>query len=420
MPAKTILLVEDTAFFERIVRRRLAEGLGFTVISAASRQEAAELLRDPAAKPSLALVDLTLPDAPDGEIVDLTIAAGLPTIVFSGRFDEKLRQTVLKKGAVDYVLKDSPASLSYLASLVSRVISNRLVDALVVDDSRADLAIITRRLRNYQLRVHTATSGAQALDRLDGIENLRLVILDHLMPQIDGFELLRSLRARYDLDEIAIIGLSSNASPEITARFLKSGANDFLSKACTPEEFMLRVSQNLDMLDRIKALSDLANRDSMTGLSNRRHLFSEGATRFHSVREMGEPVAIAVFDVDTFKQINDRYGHDVGDELICRIADAIRSSMPKDALAARLGGDEFCLVLPGVSGEAAMPVLEEIRQAMSAVRDAMRPRLPLPEISVSVGVSGGFDTDLGMALKVADMCLYKAKEAGRDRVIAAA
>ena len=135
-----VLLVEDTAFFERVIRRQLSELPGLTVLSAASHEEARELLARPDVNPVLALVDLTLPDAPDGEIVDLVLAADLPTIVFSGRFDERMRHTLLAKGVVDYILKENPASLTYLTSLVKRIYRNREVDALVVDDSKGPLS----------------------------------------------------------------------------------------------------------------------------------------------------------------------------------------------------------------------------------------------------------------------------------------
>jgi PleD family two-component response regulator len=309
-----------------------------------TRADAERLLADPAITLDVALVDLTLPDAPDGEIVDVTMAAGLPTIVFSGRFDEKLRDTLLAKGVVDYILKDNASSLACVTTLVQRVYANRNIDALVVDDSRVDMEIVARRLRLYQLNVHTASDHGTALAMLDTIPNLRLVVLDYLMPRTDGFELLRNLRARHSMHELAVIGLSGQAGPEIIARFLKSGANDFLPKSCTPEEFMLRISQNLDTLDRIQALADMAHRDALTGLSNRRHLFSQGRGIFDSARHKGAGARVASIDIDRFKSVNDTHGHEAGDALIQAFGRALAECCPPQAFPARLGGDEFCVV----------------------------------------------------------------------------
>lgn len=413
-----VLLVEDAAFFERVIRRQLTDQHGFNVVSATTCAEARELLQNPGFRPAAALVDLTLPDAPNGEIVDLTIAAGLPTIVFSGRFDDELRRTVLEKGVVDYVLKESPSSLSFLTTLVQRIVANRTIDALVIDDSRADLAVIEKRLKAYQLRVHVALSARQAMDMLDDIENLKLVILDHRMPNVDGFEVLKALRQRYGMHQVAVIGLSGQAGPETTARFLKSGANDFISKSSTPEEFMLRLSQNLDTLDRIELLSELAHRDPLTGLSNRRHLFADGEALYRRCRSAQKPVPVAALDIDRFKRVNDTHGHEVGDHLIRYLGQTLTDLLPENAFAARLGGDEFCVIMPACPMSEAVGLLDAVRGRLAQAPAADPLLRGLDQLTVSVGLSDGTEDSLQNALRVADTRLYDAKNNGRDRIIA--
>jgi len=415
---KQVLLVEDTAFFERVIRRQLDAIDGLEVVSAANRAEAERLLERADVAPVVALLDLTLPDAPNGEIVDVALARGIPTIVFSGRFDDALRTALLEKGVVDYILKENPTSLTYVTSLVQRICANRQIDALVVDDSRIDVEAVARRLRLYQLRVHTATSCEDAMARLDGLENLRLIVLDYLMPRVDGFEFLRSLRARYSMDRVAVVGLSARAGPEVIARFLKSGANDFLPKSCTPEEFMLRISQNLDTLDRIQTLDDLANRDALTGLSNRRHLFSQGAALLARKRNAGIPVRVAAIDIDRFKSINDRYGHEAGDELIRLLGGAIGSALPEGSFAARLGGDEFCIILPGLEEQTARDTLDSLRARVRSLTALTGDLAHLDSVTLSIGLSDGSALSLQDALRAADVHLYAAKREGRDRVVA--
>lgn len=411
-----VLLVEDAAFFERVIRRQLNEIHGLQVLSAASLAEARELLARPDVEPVVALVDLTLPDAPDGEVVDLALAAKLPTIVFTGRFDEKLRQMLLGKGVVDYILKDSPASLTYLTSLVQRICANHTIDALVVDDSRVDAEVVVRRLKHYRLRVHCASDTASALAQLDKLENLRLVVLDYLMPNVDGFELLRALRRRYGMQELAVVGLSGQASAEVIARFLKSGANDFLPKSCTPEEFMLRISQNLDMLDRLKNLDELAHRDALTGLSNRRHLFSEGNALFERCRRANEEVAVAILDMDTFKLVNDRHGHDRGDALLAAFGQIMLEVCPQPAFPARLGGDEFCVILPGMTQPQRQRTLDRLSEELAQVTSSGALR-DIGRVTLSAGLSGGQEASLSTALTTADNRLYEAKDNGRDRIV---
>lgn len=413
-----VLLVEDASFFERVIRRQLSELHGLEVVSATTRAEAEALLARPDFKPVVALVDLTLPDAPDGEIVDVTLNAHLPTIVFSGRFDEKLRHTLLNKGVVDYILKDSPASLTYLTTLVQRVHANRHIDALVIDDSRVDTEVIARRLALYQLRVHTAPDHQTAIDMLDTFENLRLVVLDYVMPRVDGFEVLRAVRGRFTMNELAVIGLSGKAGPEVIARFLKSGANDFLPKSCTPEEFMLRISQNLDMLDRIQTLSAMAHGDVLTGISNRRHLFSDGNALFDRTRKAGEAITVAAIDIDRFKSVNDRHGHEQGDELIRQFGELLRTLSPPRAFPARLGGDEFCVLLPGLDAQASLEFVTRLREQLLERTGTSGPLRDLGPVTISAGLSAGTETTLHAALRTADMRLYAAKHGGRNRTVA--
>jgi diguanylate cyclase (GGDEF)-like protein len=411
-----VLLVEDAAFFERVIRRQLTELSGLTVVSARSYAEAQELLERPDVNPALALVDLTLPDAPDGEIVDLVLAADLPTIVFSGRFDERMRHTLLAKGIVDYILKENPSSLTYLTSLVKRIYRNGDVDALVVDDSRIDAEVIVRRLRRYRLRVHVADGYEAALALIDSTENLRLVILDYVMPQVDGFALLQTLRRRFGLDELAVIGLSGHADPGAVARFLKSGANDFMTKSCSPEEFMLRISQNLDMLDRLDDLTHLAHRDELTGLSNRRHLFSQGRAIYDRAFGEGKPVAVVALDLDGLKVVNDRHGHERGDALIRSVGSLLKGMAPAGALPARLGGDEFCVILPEISPQERLGFVQSIVDALQALGEPGGELEGIGPVTLSAGISDGNEASLDAALLNADARLYEAKNAGRNRI----
>ena len=412
-----VLLVEDAAFFERVIRRQLTELPGLTVLSAGSYAEARELLERPDVNPVLALVDLTLPDAPDGEIVDLALSADLPTIVFSGRFDERMRHTLLAKGIVDYILKENPASLTYLTSLVKRIYRNREVDALVVDDSRVDAEVIVRRLRRYRLRVHVANGFEMALAHIETAENLRLVILDYVMPKVDGFSLLQTLRRRFAPEDLAVVGLSGHTEPGAVARFLKSGANDFMTKSCSPEEFMLRISQNLDMLDRLDDLSRMAHRDELTGLSNRRHLFSQGRALYDQARQAGAQVAVAALDLDMLKAVNDRYGHERGDALIRSFGELLARMAPKGAFPARLGGDEFCVILPEIGPRERHAFVRGVVEALPGLGKPGGGLEDIGPITMSAGVSEGNENSLDEAMRKADARLYEAKNAGRNRMV---
>ena len=414
---ETILLVEDTSFFEKAVTRLFEKNDGFQVIVAKTYADADRILQTEADKLFVALVDLTLPDTSDIEIVDLTVSAKVPTVVFSSRYDETLRSKILGKGVVDYVLKDSPASLGYLKDLVFRLRNNRSVSALVVDDSTTQLRLIADRLRRLQLNVHTATSGSEALEILEETPSIRLAVLDYIMPDMDGIQLLKQIRGTHGPDSLAVMGLSSSQDPTNMARFLKFGANDFMSKTCSPEEFMLRVGQNLDMIDRITELTEAANRDPLTGMRNRRYLFDRGNLAFQTYQNDGCPTTVALIDIDDFKSINDHFGHEAGDMVIKQLANELRFSCASDTIAFRLGGDEFCLLMPGCDEQTALAEIKAFHEHFSKC-DLRYNGKTIP-VTLSIGVSTGHEADLDAALRAADARMYEAKNQGRNRIASA-
>ncbi len=414
---KSILLVEDANFFARITESEIERAGHYHVTTAKTYAQAKAILEEGKVKPFLALVDLTLPDAPDGEVVDLTINAGLPTIVFSGRFDQTTRRSILRKGIVDYVLKDSPASLGYLGELVKRVDKNLTTKVLIVGDSSHALALLKKRLQLYCLQVIKATSGEEALESLRQNPDIKLLIIDHLLPGATGFEIMTQIRRRHSFNTLAVIGISATDDPALTAKFLKSGANDFLNKTCTPEELMLRVSQNLNQLDRITELTEMAYRDPMTGLFNRRHLYNI-VDKLHKDQVLaGREIRYAMIDIDRFKQINDKFGHETGDNLIISVAHRISDLLPPRSIAIRIGGDEFCVALPDIDEPTSKQFLSELRGSMPVTDPGNDEHTFAP--TISVGLSAGTETTLASALRVADRCLYRAKKSGRNRVVTA-
>ncbi|HAB02672.1 MAG TPA: diguanylate cyclase AdrA [Pseudomonas sp.] len=168
-----------------------------------------------------------------------------------------------------------------------------------------------------------------------------------------------------------------------------------------------------------RALARLSETDSLTGLSN------HGAWKGMLLREFARCQAnaassyLALIDIDHFKQINDRHGHLVGDNILRVISASLSLHVRKRDVAARYGGDEFCVMLPDTNAEQALEILERLRQAIEAFRDAALPQLAL---TVSIGVAP-YRSDLTDAeawLHAADMALYQAKSAGRNCLVVAA
>ena len=405
-----ILLVDNSRSFAQMVAGELRERLGLPVTIATSMAEARQLLRWPD-RYFLAFTGLVFPDAEAESILAFFAASGVPTVVVSGVYDDGIRQKVLGRHIVDCVLKDTPGSVDYLVWLAQRLERNRRISALVVDDSQAARQLAGSMLRLYGFEVVEAEDGEAALRAIAGHPSVRLVITDYEMPGMDGLELVRRIRATHARDRLTVIGVSGSGSPGLVARFLKHGANDFLHKPWSREEFFCRVSQNVDNLDLIGTLQDLATKDFLTGLPNRRHFFERGGALFAASRGC---VAAAMLDIDHFKHINDTWGHDAGDLAIKAVANTVARHARAQDLAARFGGEEFVLLAPGMDAEVAAASFERLRADIEALRIAL-PDGRAISLTASIGVctEGG---SLSAMLSEADRRLYVAKAGGRNRV----
>lgn len=365
----------------------------------------------------LVLSGLVLPDAGEEAIIERLSATGLPLVLVSGKYDEALRERVLGRSVVDYVIKSAPGHLDYLVWLVRRLERNRRIAALVVDDTASARLMVAELLSSYGFRVLLAGSGEQALAAIEQEPGIRLVITDHEMPGLTGVELTARLRERFSRERLAIIGVSGASRSELVARFLKNGANDFLNKPFSREEFFCRVAQNVDSLDLIGTLRDLATKDFLTGLANRRHFFDVAGKRLEALRASRDPVAVAAIDIDHFKKVNDTWGHDAGDIALKAVADAVAAHARADDVVARFGGEEFVVLAPGLEGDAARAHFESLRQRIAALRIALGDGTVI-EATASIGVclSAGSGEAIHALLHESDRLLYVAKVNGRNRV----
>ena len=412
-----VLLVEDGRFFAQLLRGRIRKELGLPVVLAASRAELLHILdteheRDPF---TLGLLDLRLPDAPAGEVVDDVLGRGIPSVVFSAEFSDDTRDFVWSKGVIDYVIKEGPHNVDYVVALVRRIHRNRDVKVLVAEDSSVYRRHMVRLLRAHQLEVLEARDGSEALATLEANPDVRLALLDYNMPGLNGFQLANRIRQRWSKGEMAVVGMSAYGDNSMSARFIKNGANDFLSKPFTAEELYCRVTQGLEMLEHIEALRSASRRDFLTGLPNRRHFFEVGRPAFVRAREQGLPACVAMLDLDHFKKINDTYGHDAGDDVLRDVSRTLGAGLRSGDLLARFGGEEFCALLVGVEPEAARDMLNGLRLRVQQLR--FEAGGAAFQVTASCGLACSRSEGLDPMITQADELLYEAKRSGRNRVI---
>lgn len=266
-----ILLVEDTRMYCTLITAKLRERLACEITTVETFAAARDLLAAGGGRDiDVAILDLVLPDAPGGEIIDLVAQYKLPIVVFAATFTQGFRETMLEKNVFDYFLKLHGTAMDPVVEAVERILKNNQVKILVVDDSATMRNMLRTMLEAYRFQVLTVEDGAEALKLLETHPGIQLVITDYDMPRVDGFELITRIRAQSDRYELPIIGISAQVNPIDSVKFLKNGANDFLTKPFLKEELYNRVLMNLEMAERLlreketaqkmAALNELKNR----------------------------------------------------------------------------------------------------------------------------------------------------------------
>jgi diguanylate cyclase (GGDEF)-like protein len=416
---RKLLIVEDSKTFSKALRKLLAEETGLSVVTCASLNELHEVVTEEPEAYGIAVVDLNLPDAPDGEAIDFTVQRGIPTIVFTGSFDLQTRSRIMERDVIDYVLKNNEFALDTLVTAVKRALSNREMRILVVDDLATARKHLARMLTVQQYSVIEAGSGAEALSLLEANPDIQIVVSDYNMPDINGYELTRKIRRLVGPDKLRVIGVSSTTDMAVSAGFLKAGANDFISRPFMPEELQCRIANNADTLLQLKQLHELASRDYLTGLFNRRHFFENGPKLIKTVQARPSST-VAVLDIDHFKQLNDTHGHDIGDRVLELVARCLKDAVEGTGnLLARLGGEEFVILFPGMAPAAAMRFSDHLRLDISHA--TLQVGAEAISVTASIGVAEADPAEsFDLSLRMADRALYSAKQQGRNRVCLAA
>lgn len=287
---------------------------------------------------------------------------------------------------------------------------------LVIDDEPSALEKLATVLGDLA-EVDTALGGIEGLAETARILP-DLILCDVEMPDLDGLMFCRHLQADALTKNIPVLSVSSSEGEAAELAALAAGAVDIIRKPISPMLARARVKIQIDLCEKSETLLDLSRRDPLTGIFNRRHFDGRMRDEWARHRRAGEPIAVAMVDVDNFKAFNDHYGHVKGDECLMGIADRLRHATRRPGeFVARYGGEEFVMLLPGTSSEAANAFGEWICQDMRAM-EFPHARGNDGWVTVSVGLASAIPDDSVWPqelIRRADAALYAAKAGGRSR-----
>lgn len=286
---------------------------------------------------------------------------------------------------------------------------------LIADDHEVTRTTLKRLLSGRGYDVTAACDGQEALDILERAEAPALAILDWQMPRLDGLAVCRRLRETDARRYVYILMLTGRDLKHDMVEAMQAGVDDYVTKPFDAEELFLRLRAGERVLKLQEDLRTKCMRDELTGALNRRAILDTLQREIAYIDRSNKPAAVILADLDHFKNVNDRFGHQIGDavleEAVKRMSATLR---PYDVLG-RYGGEEFLIVLPGCDAAGAMEVAERVRDALA--------RAPLPTsagdipVTVSLGVAPvGAERDADAIVARADKALYRAKASGRNTV----
>jgi len=452
-----ILVVDDIPANVKLLEARLLAEY-FDVMTAADGYEALAICERH--QVDLILLDIMMPGIDGFEVCERLKAsqktAHIPVVMVTALDQPADRVRGLKAGADDFLTKpvNDLQLISRVKSLLRlKTLSDELriradtahtmgIDNLTrAGEGRADetaqVLLVDGRANSQERIIKALKPVADVLALSDPQAALfeaaesafDLVIVNANFDDYDPLRLCSQLRSLERTRFLPILIITEQGSDEMVVRALDLGVNDYIVRPVDPNELVARsLTQirrkryNDRLRNSVKQTIELAVTDPLTGLYNRRYLDNHLNVLFNRSMARGRPLSVLITDIDRFKQVNDTYGHDGGDEVLREFANRVRSTIRGADLACRYGGEEFVVVMPDTSPEVAAAVAERLRAAVESTSFALKHSGQALSVTASFGIASRITSVLtpDQLMKQADLALYEAKNTGRNRVVAAA
>ena len=286
---------------------------------------------------------------------------------------------------------------------------------LVVEDDEYNMKILKKILKDENYKVYTQSDGKDAVEKAKWAR-IDAVLLDIMMPEIDGFSVCQLLKEDPETRDIPIIMVTAITEGETLKRAFELGAFDYIKKPIDRIEVLARLSAALEYSEQQKKLQDMAMRDGLTGLYTHTLLLELLEKECSKARRYKTSLAFLMIDIDHFKKVNDTYGHRAGDMILSLVADTLEINSRRSDVVGRYGGEEFGIVLQDISYDNAWIVCERIRSSVENFEYRIGDKTV--KITISIGMAykeSEAEADFEKMITTADKALYQAKKNGRNR-----
>lgn len=415
------LLHVDPNLFYKDILHKIALEKGFKYYSAKTIEHAVEVLE--AYEIDVIVTSLEFEHHSEEFLVEALVKAkspSTPIIVLTALDDLELKKRLFEMGISDFIMKNY--FTEYVYELIDRLEFNDLIlskikklSIAMVDDNHTHLIIMRDILHNND--IHHIDLYTHPQDLLDSKKLYDIYFVDCIMPGLTGDQLIGKLRVK---DEYAvIIAMSTLTNLSVATSALLQGANDFIAKPFTAKELIARLKSNVrtyslmkDLKDKNALLERLAREDGLTGLLNHKAIIEHLHSEIDRAKRYKTPLSLLMFDIDRFKNVNDQYGHHIGDVVLSGIGAMWTHESRCSDYAGRYGGEEFVVILPNTDVVGARLYAERLRKDIES--------MCFSEKEVKITISGGVIQYHGESpeemIKLADRHLYAAKNSGRNRI----
>ena len=410
MAKDAFLIIEDQKSMALLLQRELAFLTDLPIYICHSLAEVTALL-DTNVHISVCLSDLNLPDAAQGEAIDLLLNKHITTIVVTASYNDETRQAMFKRKVADYVLKDGLSSIRYAVQTAYTIHQNsqRHVWLLSPGSKSSSKLLGMLRIHHFQVSLYE-----NCYELKEGLKNnspdLLLLDVSEDLSSTELYTFVNHIRSQYSQNQLPMMSCAPSENIAAAIKLMKYGVNDFYNTSFTAEEFHIRVNQNIQQAESFLEIERISQTDALTGIFNRGHFFNAGTVRFEQLKSSQTYFFTVMADIDHFKRVNDDHGHQKGDDAIVYTAQQVQQTF-SNHLVARFGGEEFC-VLGQVEDASEIETLCETLRATIENDSLSATGVPFT-ISLGLTYSG---KDLEEAVSNADKALYRSKESGRNQV----
>lgn len=291
--------------------------------------------------------------------------------------------------------------------------SNRV---LVVDDNDRNIRLLTDILEDEDYLVYSTNDALAVLQTAQSIKP-DIILLDIMMPNLDGFQVCEQLKNDFALKDIPVIMVTAKTDGQDLKKALELGAFDYIKKPLDEVEVIARLQSALRFKEQQDKLKGMAMKDGLTGLYNHALLMELLEKELIQQERLNNNIAFAMLDIDYFKKVNDTYGHLVGDIVLKELAGILTQSVRKSDIVGRYGGEEFGIVFPQISQQGVWNVCERIRQNVETFNFNTDGQVIRATISIGMCFKeSGKNLSNQELVKRADDALYQAKKNGRNRI----